>query len=184
MELTNTAYVVLGALAERPRSGYDIKRFADKAIRLFWAVGFAQLYPELRNLSEAGLIDASDTSVGGRRRTEYRLTDLGREALADWVTDSTTPPQEIRDELLVRMFFSDVVEPEVQADLAKRIADRHRAMRAAIQKEGSRLEELPSPELAMHREIQQFGIAHHAFIEQWFEQLAQRLSATDKGEDR
>ena len=30
MDLTNTAYVVLGALDERPRSGYDIKHFADK----------------------------------------------------------------------------------------------------------------------------------------------------------
>ena len=41
MELSNTAYVILGALHERPRSGYDIKAFADHSTRHFWAVSYA-----------------------------------------------------------------------------------------------------------------------------------------------
>src|SRR5438105_15210509 len=122
MELSNTAYVILGALHERPRSGYDIKAFADQAIRHFWAVSYGQLYPELKRLLDAGLIEAEDQPTGSRQRTLYRLTRLGEEALADWVSDLDQRSCEIRDEMLVRLFFSGVVEPETRVQLARNMA--------------------------------------------------------------
>src|SRR5215467_15123376 len=110
MELSNTAYVILGALHERPRSGYDIKSFADASTRHFWAVSYGQLYPELKHLQDAGLIEATSQPTGSRPRTLYRITPVGAEALADWVADTSVRPCEIRDEMLVRLFFSDAVE--------------------------------------------------------------------------
>jgi len=98
MELNNTAYVILGALHERPRSGYDIKAFADGSTRHFWAVSYGQLYPELKRLLDAGLIEAEDQPTGSRHRTLYRLTRAGEEALADWVSDAGIRPIELRDE--------------------------------------------------------------------------------------
>jgi PadR family transcriptional regulator, regulatory protein PadR len=41
------------------------------------------LYPALRRLEEAGLISGAWTTVGGRRRREYELTERGRRSLAD-----------------------------------------------------------------------------------------------------
>jgi PadR family transcriptional regulator, regulatory protein AphA len=183
MDLTNTAYVVLGALDERPRSGYDIKQFADKAIRLFWAVGFGQLYPELKNLTEAGLIEAADAPTGGRKRTIYRITDLGREALADWVSDTEPKPQEVRDELLVKLFFSGAVDAQTRTDLARLVATRHRASRAELCSDAEkRAVREKGPELAMHLEILDFGVAYHTFISGWFDGLAERLSGPEKPE--
>ncbi|MGH7910421.1 MAG: PadR family transcriptional regulator [Candidatus Dormibacteraceae bacterium] len=180
MDLSSTAYVVLGALDERPRSGYDIKQFADKSIRLFWAVGFGQLYPELKLLTEAGLIEGSDASTGGRKRTLYRITDRGREALADWVSDAGDRPQEVRDELLVRLFFSDAADLSTRVSLAGRIAERHRASRAYLCHDAEKREvREPGPERSMHKEVLDFGIAYHTFIEEWFEHLAQRLSENE-----
>ena len=56
MELGPTAYVILGMLALGPRSGYDIKQFADFSTRHFWATSYGQIYPELKRLTEAGLV--------------------------------------------------------------------------------------------------------------------------------
>jgi DNA-binding PadR family transcriptional regulator len=183
MQLSNTAYVVLGALEGRPKSGYDIKQFADKDIRLFWAVGFAQLYPELKHLCEAGLIEAEDASTGGRKRTLYRNTDLGREALADWVSDPDTPPQELRDELLVRLFFSDVAEPSTRIRLANLAAERHRAARAGMYREKEKSQAaLPGPWQPMHREVFDLGVAYHTFMSDWFDGLAERLSGPQEEE--
>jgi len=174
MELSNTAYVILGALHERARSGYDIKAFADGSTRHFWAVSYGQLYPELKRLVDAGLIDAEDQPTGSRQRTLYRLTRLGEEALADWVADTATRPCEIRDEMLVRLFFSEAVGRDTRVDLARNMAARHRALASGLCKKDEMLEATPA-EPSMRREVLRFGIELHEFMTDWYERLAARL---------
>ena len=74
MELSPTAYVILGMLGWRPMSGYEIKSIVDNSTRFFWAASYGQIYPELRRLVAAGLIDGKASPQGGRRRNVYRLT--------------------------------------------------------------------------------------------------------------
>src|SRR5918997_1999390 len=104
MELSTTAHVILGMLAWRPMSGYDVKALVDRSVRFFWAVSYGQIYPELRRLSEAGLIDAADEPQGGRRRTVYTLTEAGRGALEEWLAQA---PETFatRDQGLAQQFF-------------------------------------------------------------------------------
>ena len=74
MELSPTAYVILGMLGWRPMSGYEIKSIVDKSTRFFWAASYGQIYPELRRLAAAGLIEGKASPQGGRKRNVYRLT--------------------------------------------------------------------------------------------------------------
>jgi PadR family transcriptional regulator AphA len=105
MELNPTAYVILGMLSWRPMSGYDIKAVVDRSTRFFWAASYGQIYPELRRLAEAGLIEGEADPQDGRRRTVYRLTADGRERLRDWL--SVEPEVfEMRDEGLLKLFFA------------------------------------------------------------------------------
>src|SRR5262249_10811562 len=166
MELSNTAYVILGALHERPRSGYDIKSFADSSTRHFWATSYGQLYPELKRLLDAGLIEAEDQPTGSRQRTLYRLTRTGDEALADWVTDTSIRGWEIRDEMLVRLFFSDAVELERRVELARNMAARHGAQAAGLRRQGELLRGTPHKN-RMHEEVLRFGIDLHEFLSGW-----------------
>ena len=55
MELSATAKVILGMLAARPRSGYEIKQLVDNSARFFWAASYGQIYPELNRLEDAAL---------------------------------------------------------------------------------------------------------------------------------
>jgi PadR family transcriptional regulator AphA len=106
MELSPTAYVILGMLAWGPRSGYDVKAAVDYSVRFFWAASYGQIYPELRYLSEAGLVRGKAEPQSGRRRTVYRLTAAGERALEEWLAEE---PQtfETRDEALLKLFFAD-----------------------------------------------------------------------------
>src|SRR5215218_594672 len=99
MELSPTSRAILGVLGLGPRSGYEIKSLVDGSTRFFWAASYGQIYPELRRLAEAGLVEGTADPQGGRRRTVFRLTDAGASALRDWLA---TPPeiQENRDESL------------------------------------------------------------------------------------
>jgi PadR family transcriptional regulator, regulatory protein AphA len=106
MEPTAVTWAVLGLLARRPRSGYEIKREVDRTIRHFWAASYGQIYPELRRLEAAGWIEGADGSNGGRAKRVYTITATGRQELERWLR-GTTWRMEIRDESLLRLFFAD-----------------------------------------------------------------------------
>jgi PadR family transcriptional regulator, regulatory protein AphA len=106
MERSPTAYVILGMLGWRPMSGYEIKSIVDNSTRFFWAASYGQIYPELRRLAAAGLIQGEASPQGGRRRNVYRLTRTGRKELRAWL-DADPEVFELRDEALLKLFFAD-----------------------------------------------------------------------------
>src|SRR6266540_1482322 len=79
MELSSTAYVVLGMLRENARTGYEIKQVVDNSTRFFWAASYGQIYPELKELAKRGLVRGESEPHGARKRTVYRLTPDGRD---------------------------------------------------------------------------------------------------------
>jgi PadR family transcriptional regulator, regulatory protein AphA len=111
MKLSPTAYVILGMISREPRSGYEIKGLVDKTTRFFWAASYGQIYPELKRLSESGLVKGVDAPTGGRKRSVYEITADGEDALKDWLRK---PPQtsEMREEGLLKLFFAGVLPPE------------------------------------------------------------------------
>jgi PadR family transcriptional regulator AphA len=111
MELSATAYVILGMLRNQPRSGYEIKQVVDNSARFFWAASYGQIYPELRKLAKAGLVEGEAQAQGGRKRTVYRLTASGREELRRWLAEDPTV-LEIRDEGLLKLFFAAAGPPD------------------------------------------------------------------------
>jgi PadR family transcriptional regulator, regulatory protein PadR len=75
---------VLGRATE-PMYGYQIAKRLEATGDALVAGKQSALYPVLRNLSAAGLLDSHvEPSVAGPPRRYYRITDLGREVLADW----------------------------------------------------------------------------------------------------
>jgi DNA-binding PadR family transcriptional regulator len=123
MELSPTAYVILGFLSWNPKSGYDIKRLVDESTRFFWAASYGQIYPELKRLAEAGLIEGAAEPQGGRRRIVYSLTPEGSARLRDWLE---VEPElfEMRDEGLLKLFFA-AAEPEAAASAIAAKRRRH-----------------------------------------------------------
>src|ERR671914_335683 len=105
--LGKTSYVVLGMLRLGKKTGYEIKSLVDVSTRFFWAASYGQIYPELKRLEQAGLIEGREDATSGRRRRAYELTPAGREALHDWLTSDKPNVRELRDEGMLKVFFSD-----------------------------------------------------------------------------
>jgi PadR family transcriptional regulator AphA len=139
MELSPTAYVILGFVRNEPRSGYEVKALVDNSTRFFWAASYGQIYPELKRLAEAGLIVGSDSPTGGRRRTVYEITADGEEELRAWLRQ---PPQtfEMRDEGLLKLFFADALPREealsILCEMREQRLAAHRQLRAIEQLKG------------------------------------------------
>ena len=111
MQPTAVTWAVLGLVALEPRSGYDIKRVVDRSIRHFWAASYGQIYPELKRLEEVGWIAGDDAPRGGRTRRIYRINPAGTQALHEWLRGYDVRI-EMRDESLLRLFFSDTLPLE------------------------------------------------------------------------
>lgn len=121
-DLSATAYVILGMVRGGAKSGYEIKALVDRTTRFFWAASYGQIYPELKRLSEAGLIEGVDSPTGGRKRTVYEITADGEQELKDWLR---RPPStyEMREEGLLKLFFADALPRQEAVEIL-------RAMRA------------------------------------------------------
>ena len=109
--LSNTSAAVLGMVVLGARSGYEVRRAAERSVRFFWALGPPQVYAELKRLEAAGLTTGRDDARGGRARRVFEATDAGREALRRWIADEDdVGTLELRDPELLRLFFADAVD--------------------------------------------------------------------------
>ena len=133
-ELSPTGRVILGMIALGKQTGYEIKQFVDKTTRYFWATSYGQIYPELKRLEDQGLISGRPEPSGGRQRTVFELTESGRAALRAWLESDALPAPELRDEGMLKLFFSDA--------LPERRIENIRSMRANAEQKLAQLREL------------------------------------------
>lgn len=175
MELTTTSHVLLGFLAKGPCSGYDVKAMADKSVRFFWKLSYGQIYPELKGLVDAGLAEATSKPQGSRPRTTYQLTQLGREALHDWLTEGTVSPVELRDQMLLKLFFSDVMTADEQLSLVRAMRRRQEAMLETLRGIEPFARERGGPRC--RRQVLESGIELHSSYARSLAQVEQQISA-------
>lgn len=119
-------HALLGLLARRPLTGYEIlKRFA-RSIVFFWHAKRSQIYAELQRMERLGLV-SSRLAVQARRPNKrlYAVTPAGHEALATWL-DRATPAGPVKDEMLLRTFFADLLPSARAAEYLRRHGEAHR----------------------------------------------------------
>ena len=119
---------ILTALIERPSSGKELTRRFDLSFGYFWHATHQQIYRELGQLSDAGLIRLHDSQEKGRGgpRT-YAITEAGVQHLREWVTTAQEPVR-IRDPLLVRFRAAAVLgDIDLSAQIQQHL-DYHRAL--------------------------------------------------------
>ena len=104
--LTTTSYAILGLLAIKPWSTYELTQQMDRSLGRMWPRAQSKLYEEPKKLVAQGLAKASTETVGRRSRTVYAITAKGRRALADWLTEPGTGPT-LEFEQLLKIFFSE-----------------------------------------------------------------------------
>jgi PadR family transcriptional regulator, regulatory protein AphA len=172
--LSPTAKVILGILTLRPRSGYEVKQFVDRSTRFFWTASYGQIYPELRRLEEAGLVEGADEATGDRARKTYRLTLNGKQAVRAWLRE---PPEtyELRHEGMLKVFLADALPPSERAQRLLDMRDQHLA----------KLEQLREVEAGIPEGSRQgstyltlrFGIESSEWAAAWCERAARRVGS-------
>jgi len=101
-------HAVLGALADQPRTGYELLKHFRQSFAYAWPASHSQIYPELGRLLEDGLIE--QTGSGARNSKTYAVTDPGLAELRRWL--QTPPDRRVRSDAALRTFFLWLLAPE------------------------------------------------------------------------
>lgn len=110
--LTPVSYALLGALATKgPQTPYQLKKLVAETLGYFWSFSQGSIYSEPKRLASAGFV-TEEQEEGSRRRRVLAITDAGRDALATWFAEPTETTREIRDIGMMKLFFSEVAEPD------------------------------------------------------------------------
>ncbi len=84
MSITSTRAALLGQLAWRPQTPYELNQALAQHVRFLWPRAHSHVYREVKRLAAEGYARAEPGATGRRPRTLYSITDAGRQALAEW----------------------------------------------------------------------------------------------------
>ncbi len=184
---STTSYALLGLLALRKWTTYELAKQVQRSIGWFWPRAERKLYEEPKRLVEERWAVATREMTGNRPRTVYDVTPAGRRALRRWLDQPPVPPT-LEFEGMVKVFFAD----------GGTLEQLRATLRAIAAEADTRLTELdakaienargdvPFPDrLHLNNLGLRFQVDHERTIGEWarwaLEQTAQWTSATDPG---
>ena len=102
-------HILLGTLLERPRTGYDLKRFMDTHGRFMRSnTQMSQVYRSLTTMAEREWVSYTvENRPGAQNAKIYQVTPEGATVFLDWLTGHYQPPTRFQDpDLDVRLHFA------------------------------------------------------------------------------
>jgi DNA-binding PadR family transcriptional regulator len=116
--LTTTSYAILGLLAIKSWTTYELAVQMERSVKNIWPRAASRIYEEPKRLVRQGLAKDVLDHVGKRPRTTYSITAKGRRALSAWLAETGGGPS-IECEALLKVFFAEHARREdVMANIA------------------------------------------------------------------
>lgn len=109
-KVSPTTYGLLGLLAVRSWTGYELTHQLRRSLRYVWSSSEGHLYREQKRLVEMGWATVDDEPAGQRTRQRYTITRRGRLALSEWLESEPEEPH-FEIEGVLRLFYADQGSP-------------------------------------------------------------------------
>lgn len=182
MEGGATPNALLGLLSLGPMSGYDIRALIPQSIGYFWSESYGQIYPGLKRLAAAGLVEKKTQRQKGKPdRHVYSLTAAGRGRLKDWLKVPVV--EEVpRVELLLKLFFGAHVPLGVSREhITAFLEAQEMALKtyAAVEKR-LRREEVNNPGLPYWLMTLSFGRYRSVALVKWAKETLKELERLER----
>ena len=176
-------YILLGFLNYQPMTGYDLKQTLDHSVSHFWHAYHSQIYTTLRQMEAEGLVSSEFVYAESQPdRRVYSLTDAGRAEFATWLDQSLTEMSPIKEELMVRLFFSARRDPKsvlaelyLQRELHQKKLNEYRNMtKGLIEQNAQMLPELEQDAVFWKLTLN-MGISYEEMYLEWLNNTIQQV---------
>lgn len=106
-------YAILGLINRSPLTGYDITKNFNEGLVEFWYARHSQIYPELKKLTDEGLI-SYETVIQGEKLEKklYTITKKGKNALQKWLAKDDPLEPTPKDVFRLKAYFCDEMDTD------------------------------------------------------------------------
>lgn len=181
-------HVILGLLAMRRFSGYDLRKWLDGRGRYIgYGITLPQIYTRLAKLTERGWVSFDVEPREGRPDAKvYRLTDAGKEALWEWARSPYEPSPRPNDpDFMVRFLFAGQLDREIaltilRTELDYRLANFSSAELDLSGYDQPQVDEMDTPWAnRVRRRGHELGYANNAAYIAWLQLTIGAFAADD-----
>lgn len=172
------AHTILMLLAEQAHSGYDLSKEFNECVGHYWQATPQQIYRELAKLEKRDWIEAETITQESRPNKKlYSITATGKLKLVEWLVQPADP-MSVREDLMVKVRGSHLVNPEVMLQELERRRQIHADKLAKLRE--FEHEHFSEPDRLSDSEFVQYltlrcGIRYESGWAEWCTEAIERL---------
>ncbi|MFE2865982.1 PadR family transcriptional regulator [Embleya sp. NPDC059259] len=181
-------YVLLGLLARRPYSGYDLRKWLETEGRFVWSrAHHSQIYRKLVQMEAAGWVRHQVDPREGRPDAKlYRLTTEGLAVLLEWVRSPYQPPIRFQEiDFTARFSITAPLDKNAAVRLVEtELAFRREQIALRRNRDRTLRYEDPAPGLDQELDLQIHNALHElgaAAMDHWVAWLSRTLDSLTEG---
>ncbi|MCB9460653.1 MAG: PadR family transcriptional regulator [Anaerolineaceae bacterium] len=183
-------YALLGFLNYRSLNGYELKQIMESSTKNFWHADLSQIYKALKSLEAEGCVVSSLEHQSERPdRRNYEITEVGQQALHNWLASPLTTTSRMKEELLLKVFFSGQLNPETILTQLRLQRDLHQQQLAHysgqtvedVEQNASSLE-APALDKILWESTRRAGILYEKMYITWLEETIASIESHGAGE--
>lgn len=138
-------YAILGLLNQKSMSGYELMQQFESTLNEFWSAKHSQIYPELKKLTDEGMIDFKVEITGTvLEKKVYTMTEAGQKDFMRWLEKDESMATTPKDVFRLRMFFSNRLEPEKRIFLFQMQMEQHKIRKEYLEKNQKKFDGIPA----------------------------------------
>jgi DNA-binding PadR family transcriptional regulator len=172
-------FVILGLLALRAMTVYEINKALERGVSLFYSASFGSINAAIGKMLDKGWVSGEEKVENGRNKRVFYLTPAGREAFQDWLK-SDIEAEKVKDPGLTRLYFMGFAPSQERVRvLEAHLENLRRTLDALefIHQQSAKIEVPPG--LEDTRRFQMFtldyGRAFYTFNIAWYQNLLDTL---------
>jgi DNA-binding PadR family transcriptional regulator len=172
-------FVLLGLLALRAMTVYEINKALERGVSLFYSASFGSINAAIGNMLEKGWISGEEKVENGRNKRVFHLTPTGWETFQDWL-NSDIEAEKVKDPGLTRLYFMGFAPAQERIRVLEAHIEKLRRTLDALELIHQKSAEIEAPPgLEDTRRFQMFtldyGRAFYAFNIAWYQNLLETL---------
>lgn len=119
-------YAILGLLNQKSMTGYELSQQFESTISEFWTAKHSQIYPELKKLTQEGMIEF-EIEITGQvlEKKLYSITESGRGDFLNWLEKEEPMQSTPKDVFRLRVFFLNELDNDIRIKLLEKQLVQH-----------------------------------------------------------
>lgn len=143
-------YAILGLLNQKSMSGYELSAEFGSALNEFWSAKHSQIYPELKKLTQEGMV-TYEVAISGNvlQKKIYTITDDGRRDFLEWLSEDQPMSSTPKDIFRLRVFFSSELSARDRLKMFKDHLEQHRLRLTYLRRQMEKFDGIPDSDSSL-----------------------------------